>query len=134
MHRGRGRGPDGTERAPPPALARPTRPPPAPPQLAHRVLAMRELMARTVMQGFPEFVTRTNIEVLRAHLEAHSYTSGAGGGGRGKEVGAGRLTPVARPWPAPPTPCPPPSDPVLLTGSHTSSSKDVLTGKGEAQE
>ena len=42
---------------------------------------MRELMARTVTQGFPEFVTRTNIEVLRAHLEAHSYTSGSHEGG-----------------------------------------------------
>ena len=53
----------------------------SPAQLAHRVLAMRELMARTVTQGFPEFVTRTNIEVLRAHLEAHSYTSGSHEGG-----------------------------------------------------
>ena len=53
----------------------------SPAQLAHRVLAMRELMARTVTQGFPEFVTRTNIEVLRAHLEAHSYTSGSHDGG-----------------------------------------------------
>jgi len=53
----------------------------SPAQLAHRVLAMRELMSRTVTQGFPEFVTRTNIEVLRAHLEAHSYTSGSHEGG-----------------------------------------------------
>ena len=49
----------------------------SPAQLAHRVLATRELMARTVTQGFPEFVTRTNIECLRAYLEANSYTSGS---------------------------------------------------------
>ena len=49
----------------------------SPAQLAHRVLAMRELMARTVTQGFPEFVTRTNVDVLRQHLEASSYTSGS---------------------------------------------------------
>jgi hypothetical protein len=70
----------------------------SPAQLAHRVLAMRELMARTVTAGFPEFVTRTNVEVLRQHLESSSYTSGShaesatggGGTGGGAEKGRGR--------------------------------------------
>jgi hypothetical protein len=74
----------------------------SPAQLAHRVLAMRELMARTVTQGFPEYVTRTNIEVLRAHLESSSYTSGTtpatsgGGSGSGGDKGRGRGGGAAR--------------------------------------
>jgi hypothetical protein len=69
----------------------------SPAQLAHRILAMRELMARTVTTGFPEFVTRTNVDVLRQHLEAHSYTSGSHAegssnttAGNGSEKGRGR--------------------------------------------
>jgi hypothetical protein len=30
-----------------------------------------------VTLGFPDFVRRTNIEILRDHLEASSYTSGS---------------------------------------------------------
>ncbi len=68
----------------------------SPAQLAHRILAMRELMARTVTAGFPEMVTRTNVDVLRQHLESSSYTSGttsntpAGGGGAADKGGRGR--------------------------------------------
>lgn len=62
----------------------------SPAQLAHRVLATRELMARTVTQGFPEFVTRTNIECLRAHLEANSYTSGSHAAAETPESGGKR--------------------------------------------
>ncbi len=34
-------------------------------------------MAAAVVKGYPEFVARDNIEVLRKHLTMISYTSGS---------------------------------------------------------
>eukprot|EP00884_Botryococcus_braunii_P022409 jgi/Botrbrau1/8852/Bobra.50_2s0011.1 len=48
----------------------------SPPDLANRILTVRLDLAKRLSRGYPDFVKRTNLEVLRSHLEKNSYTSG----------------------------------------------------------
>jgi hypothetical protein len=48
----------------------------SPADLANRILTVRLELAKRLTRGYPDFVQRTNLEVLRSHLEKNSYTSG----------------------------------------------------------
>ena len=50
----------------------------SPTQLGHRIMLSREALAKGMSKfDFPTYVSRTNTEVLRQHLESSSYTSGS---------------------------------------------------------
>ncbi len=50
----------------------------SPPELANRIMVARKALAGGMSKfDFPMYISRTNTEVLRQHLESNSYTSGS---------------------------------------------------------
>lgn len=48
----------------------------SPTDIANRILTVRHDLSKRLATGYPEFVKRSNVDLLRSHLEANSYTSG----------------------------------------------------------
>jgi hypothetical protein len=48
----------------------------SPTDIANRILTVRHDLSKRLAMGYPDFVKRSNVDLLRSHLEANSYTSG----------------------------------------------------------